>query len=98
MDFHERNLQLSAPNMKTQIVSHIPLSLAARKTVQTDFITPAISRVNLIDTFEETKEKATIIVYYLDPEEKESILLYGKSKVQIATHQVSLLILENGDY
>ena len=37
-------------------------------------------------------------VYFLDPEEgKQSTLLYRQSRVSKATHQVSLLKLEDGD-
>ena len=52
-----------------------------------------------IDTFEENNGgKVAVFVYFLDPEEgKQSILLYRQSKVSKATHQVSLLKLEDGD-
>ena len=52
-----------------------------------------------IDTFEENNGgKVAVNVYFLDPEEgKQSILLYRQSKVSKATHQVSLLKLEDGD-
>ena len=52
-----------------------------------------------IDTFEENNGgKIAVNVYFLDPEEgKQSILLYRQSKVSKATHQVSLLKLEDGD-
>ena len=52
-----------------------------------------------IDTFEENnKEKVSVNVYYVNPEEgKQSILLYRKSKAQKATHQISLLKLQDGD-
>ena len=52
-----------------------------------------------IDTFEENNDgKVAINVYYLNPDEgKQSILLYRKTKVQRATHQISLLKLEDGD-
>ena len=52
-----------------------------------------------IDTFEENNQgKVAINVYYLNPEEgKQSILSYRKTKTQRATHQISLLKLEDGD-
>ena len=52
-----------------------------------------------IDTFEENNGgKIAVNVYFLDPEEgKQSILLSRQSKVSKATHQVSLLKLEDGD-
>ena len=52
-----------------------------------------------IDTFEENNGgKIAVNVYFIDPEEgKQSILLYRQSKVSKATHQVSLLKLEDGD-
>ena len=52
-----------------------------------------------IDTFEENNGgKIAVNVYFLDPEEgKQSILLYRQSKVSKATHQASLLKLEDGD-
>ena len=52
-----------------------------------------------MDTFEENNEgKVAINVYYLDPDEgKQSILLYRKTKVLKAEHQISLLKLEDGD-
>ena len=52
-----------------------------------------------IGTFEENNGgKIAVNVYFLDPEEgKRSILLYRKSKISKASHQVSLLKLEDGD-
>ena len=52
-----------------------------------------------IDTFEENNRgKVSVNVYFLDPEEgKQSILLYRKTKNERATHQISLLKLEDGD-
>ena len=52
-----------------------------------------------IDTFEENNgNKVAVNVYFLSPEDdKQSILLYRKTKVQRATHQISLLKLEDGD-
>jgi hypothetical protein len=52
-----------------------------------------------IDTFEENNDgKIAVNVYFLNPEDdKQSILLYRKTKVKRATHQISLLKLEDGD-
>ena len=52
-----------------------------------------------IDTFEENNNgKVAVNVYYLNPDDdKQSILLYRKTKVQRAEHQISLLKLEDGD-
>ena len=52
-----------------------------------------------IDTFEENNGgKVAVNVYFIDPEEgKQSILLYRQTKVQRATHQISLSKLEDGD-
>ena len=52
-----------------------------------------------IDTLEgDNNGKVSVNVYFLNPEDdKQSILLYRKTKVQRATHQVSLLKLEDGD-
>ena len=52
-----------------------------------------------IYTFEENNRgKVSVNVYVLDPEEgKQSILLYRKTKNEKATHQISLLKLEDGD-
>ena len=54
-----------------------------------------------IDTFEfegNNDRKVAVNVYFLNPEDdKQSILLYRKTKVQRATHQISLLKLEDGD-
>ena len=52
-----------------------------------------------IDTFEENNGgKVAVNVYFIDPEEgKQSILLYRQTKFQRATHQISLLKLEDGD-
>ena len=49
-----------------------------------------------IDTFEEKNDrKVAVNVYFLNPEDdKQSILLYRKTKVQRATHQISLLRLD----
>ena len=42
--------------------------------------------------------KIAVNVYFLNPEDdKQSVLLYRKTKVQRATHQISLLKLEDGD-
>ena len=51
------------------------------------------------DTFEENNGgKVAVNVYFVDPEEgKQSILLYRHTKVQRATHHISLLKLEDGD-
>ena len=39
-----------------------------------------------------------MFIYFIDPEEgKQSILLNRQTKVQRATHQISLLKLEDGD-
>ena len=54
-----------------------------------------------IDTFEVNNNgKVAVNVYYLNPDDdKQSILLYRKTKVQRAEHQISLLKLEDGyDY
>ena len=53
-----------------------------------------------IDTFEDNNGgKVAVNVYFIDPEEgNQSILLYRQTKVQRATHQISLLKLEDGDY
>ena len=52
-----------------------------------------------IDTFEENNNgNIAINVYFLDDEEgKQSILLYRRSKVSKATHQINLLKLEEGN-
>ena len=52
-----------------------------------------------IDTFEENnKGRVSVNVYYLNPEEdKQSILLYRKSKNERTKHQISLLKLQDGD-
>ena len=52
-----------------------------------------------IDTFEENNDrKVAVNVYFLNPDDdKQSILLYRKTKVQRATHQISLFKLEDGD-
>ena len=42
--------------------------------------------------------KVNIYQYYLNPDQgKEGILLYRKTKVERATHQIALLKLEDGD-
>ena len=63
----------------------------------TDVIFPS-SNID-IDTFEENYDrKVAVNVYFLNPDDdKPSILLYRKTKVQRATHQISLLKLEDGD-
>ena len=52
-----------------------------------------------IDTLEDNNDgKIAVNVYFLNPEDdKQSILLYRKTKVKRATHQISLLKLEDGD-
>ena len=52
-----------------------------------------------IDTFEENNDgKKAVNVYFLNPDDdKQSILFHRRTKVQRATHQISLLKLEDGD-